>query len=208
MLASIVRLRLSHSPCRYLIPFFDRVLGIRAIKCRRLVRVLVIAGRPAAGAPDDKLRSLLAAYKSAQRDVVWWTPTSKRSIAFEYLRRHRSRYDCVVEVASKGERFWSPLYSLKPVLMLGTDKTRLRWPYAQAELITAVPDDAQAFEQAIRRAMTRRDAYFLQEGDGTWTYHPRRSEQPRIQPALSPAQPVLPLPQPAPAATTMPLGMP
>jgi hypothetical protein len=178
MLASIIRLRLFHSPCRYFIPFFDRLFGVRAIKCRRLVRILVVsrarAGEANAESVEGRLHQLLDAYRNDRREVVWWTPSGSRPIAMEYLRRHRSRFDCVVEVAPNGRRFWTPFYSLKPILMFSPNHGRLRWPYADAELLARVPEDPESFEEAVRRAMTRRDAYFLQEGDGSWTYHPRR----------------------------------
>jgi hypothetical protein len=178
MLASIVRLRLFHSPARYLIPFFDKLFGIRAIKCRRLLRILVVS-KAAAGVLDPesvegRFHTLLAAYRNDRRTVEWWTPAGRRSVAMEYFRRHRSRFDCVVEVAPNGSRFWTPFYSLKPIVMFSPHRSRLRWPYAEAELLTRVPDDAEALEEAIRRAITRRDAYFIQEDDGSWTFHPHR----------------------------------
>jgi len=177
MLASIIRLRLFHSPCRYVIPFFDRFFGISAIKCRRLVRILVVSRARAEASPESiegRLRRLMDAYRNDRREVTWWSPTGRRSAAVEYFQRHRSRYDCVVEVTENGSRFWTPFYSLKPILMFDAALGRLGWPYADAELLARVPEDPESFELAIRRAITRRDAYFLQECDGSWTYHPRR----------------------------------
>jgi glycosyltransferase involved in cell wall biosynthesis len=177
MLASILRLRLFHSPARYLIPFFDRFFGIRAIKCRRLLRILVISTASASAldpeSVEGRFHRLLSSYGNDRRTVEWWTPAGRRSVALEYFRRHRSRFDCLVEISPNGSRFWTPFYSLKPIVMFSPHRRRLHWPYAEAELLTHVPDDAQALEDAIRRAMTRRDAYFLQEGDGSWTYHPQ-----------------------------------
>lgn len=191
MLASIVRLRLFHSPCRYFIPFFDRFFGIRAIKCRRLLRILVVS-RARADALDPestegRFHLLLQRYRNDRRAVEWWTPDGRQAIAIEYLRRYRSTFDCVVEVSPNGHNFWTPFYSLKPILMLAPRRSRLRWPYGDAELLARVPDNPLALEEAIRQAMTRRDAYFIQEDDGSWTFHPRRS-QPR--PAVAdPARP-------------------
>jgi len=188
MLASIVRLRLFHSPARYLIPFFDRTFGIRAIKCRRLLRILVVSQRlPETAGPqsiEGRLKALLASYSNDRRAVEWWTPLKRRSVAIEYLQRHRSKFDCIVEVSENGSRFWTPFYSLKPIVLLCSHRGKVRWPYGDAELLTGVPDDAETFEAAVRRAMTRRDAYFLQEADGSWSHHPLRS---MIQPARSPA---------------------
>jgi hypothetical protein len=140
--------------------------------------VLVISRANGDGADplsiEGAFHRLLGAYRNDRREVVWWTPDGRRAVALEYLRRHRSRYDCIVELASNGRRFWTPFYSLKPILMIASQPTKARWPYLDAELLRGVPEDAEALEVAIRRAMTRRDAYFMQDRDGTWRFHPRR----------------------------------
>lgn len=180
MLASIVRLRLNHSPARYAIPFFDRLFGISAIKCRRLLHILIISGggpqKLKTGTLEARFHELVSGFGSDRRRIEWWSPAPGRSVAMEYLRRHRSRFDCVVEVSPNGARFWTPFYSLKPVLMLAPHRDALAWPYADAELLRSVPEDAAALDAAILRAITRRDAYFLLEADGSWSFHPRRSD--------------------------------
>lgn len=199
MLASIVRLRLHHSPLRYGIPFFDRLFGIHAIKCRRLLRILVVSPtRAEALVPDGlehRFHTLVQAYRSERRCVEWWSPTRDGKVAWEYLRRHRSRFDCVVEISPNGTRYWTPFYSLKPVLMVAPHRTQLRWPYARAELMRAVPECPEALEDAIRRAMTRSNAYFIQELDGSWSFHPRRAAAHRVP---------HPMPKAPPAAATAP----
>ena len=182
MLASIVRLRLTHSPCRYAIPIFDRLFGNRAIKCRRRVRVLVVANDRSSdgslGAISTELRAVVDAYRGDRREVTWWAPTSSTIAGIEYLRRHRSTYDCVVEVAPNGRRWFMPLFTSRPILVVAPHAPKLRWPYAHVEHIDGVPDQA-ALELAVRRAMARSDAYFLLEADGTWTFEPKRAEPSR-----------------------------
>lgn len=182
MLASIVRLRMSHSPCRWLIPAFDRIFGNRAIKCRRRVRVLVVANDlsddAAARAANAKLRAVLETYCGERRDVTWWAPASPALAGIEYLRRYRSTYDCVVEVAPNGKRLFTPFFTSRPILMIAPHARRLRWPYAHVEHLVDVTDE-RAFDLAVRRAMARSDAYFLQEADGTWTFEPKQGRSRR-----------------------------
>lgn len=179
MLASIVRLRLFHSPCRYLIPIFDMLFGVKAIKCRRTLRVLAVSRTDARSLDpqsfEGRFYRMLHDYRSDKRDVVWWTAEDGRSVAIDYLRLYRSRFDCVVEVSPTGALFWTPFFSFKPRLIVGPRSSRLRWPYADSEVLLRVPEDVNSLDVAIRRALTRRDAYFIQEEDGSWTYHPRQS---------------------------------
>ncbi len=176
MLASIARLRLSHSPCRYVIPFFDHLFGIRAIKSRRRIRFLVVGDERKRVLGDDiigKFKTLLETYKSEYREVVWWTPKTRRAAAIEYLRVHRSKFDCIIEIASNGDRYWTPLFTFKPIIIISPTRQPPRWPYAAVEHLDSVPNDSQGIECAVLRALTRRDAYFLQETDGSWTFQPR-----------------------------------
>lgn len=177
MLASIVRLRLAHSPCSNIIPLFDRLFGNRAIKSRRRVKVLVVAndahGDPRGTALCAQLRAVLDAYHGDLREVTWWSPPSSALAGIEYLRRHRSTYDCVVEIAPNGRRLFIPFFTSRPVLVVAPRGLRPRWPYAHTEHLADVSDES-SFELAVRRAMARSDAYFLQERDGTWSFEPRR----------------------------------
>jgi hypothetical protein len=179
MLASIVRLRLLHSPFRVVIPFFDKIFDIRTIKCRRLLRILVVSRTPVsdldASSDAGRFHVLVQAYRSETRTVEWWTPSGRGPAALEYFSRHRAKFDCIVELTPDGRPFWSPLYSLKPVLTVGRGEETKRWPYADTEMLANVPDDVRQLEEALRHAMTRRDAYFFQEYGGEWTFHPRRT---------------------------------
>lgn len=201
MLASILRLRLSHSPCRYIIPLFDSVFGNRAIKCRRRVRLLVLAGdisRADRAATTSKLQAVLKAYCGDRREVTWWAPSRKTLVAIEYLRHYRTRYDCIVEVATNGRRFFTPFFTLKPIIMVAPRPLGARWPYAHVEHLEDIADELE-FELAVRRALARSNAYFLQEADGTWTFQPRREAPPTRAAAAQHRQ----IRQPAPSAAVV-----
>lgn len=144
MFAAVMRLRLRHSLLRYLIPLFDHFWPTGGMVHRDGVNVLLLNWRdpenPLAGGAEVYLHEmakrwvrdghrvewLAAGFRGAPRAAVVDGITIHRvgnavtvylAAAWEYLRHLRDRFDVIID-AENGIPFFSPLYSLKPKILL------------------------------------------------------------------------------------------
>ncbi len=144
MLGSIVRLRLRYSLFRTLIPIFDRIFPTHPLKTHSSLSILILNWRdpkhPRAGGAERYLHEISKRWVSAGHEVHWLTAgfrggtatdtidgikirrvgnrfTVYGAVPLEYLRNYRDRFDFVID-AENGLPFFSPLYSLKPKVLL------------------------------------------------------------------------------------------
>ncbi len=134
MLLALLRLRLLHSPLRYVLPLYDKLLPTRAFQTRGNLSILVI---DRAMTPD--LFEAASAWARSGHDVTWIAPEASGEPAVErrggvricrvgpgwifsvacglfYVTRLRNRFDIVVQPET--ERTPSQLFSLKPKMYL------------------------------------------------------------------------------------------
>jgi len=138
MFLSLVRLRLRHSLLRIALPLFDRYFRLQPIRSRRSLRYLVLAptdGRaPASSAIEASVRRTLDAIESPAREITWFAVDARQwpipaagwlRAMVAYLRFFRDRFDCVIEVLPGEATFLTPLYCLKPKVVVQPAGTRL-----------------------------------------------------------------------------------
>lgn len=144
MLASLVRLRLRHSMIRAVIPLFDRVLPTQPMATKRGLRVLIVNWRdvrhPRAGGAETYLHEIARRLVVRGAEVEWLCAGFRGGAADEtidgvrirrvgdratiyllaawtYLRRLHDRFDVIVD-SENGIPFFTPLFSLKPKVLL------------------------------------------------------------------------------------------
>jgi glycosyltransferase involved in cell wall biosynthesis len=142
MLASLLRLRMRHSPLHPIVPLLDRVVPTNPLRMRDRLRILILNWRdirhPQAGGAERYLHEIARRLVAAGQSVSWLTSsfegaprnetldgisitrvgnafTVYAAVPFEYLRSCVDQYDLVID-SENGIPFFSPLYSLKPKL--------------------------------------------------------------------------------------------
>lgn len=133
MLAALLRLRIRDSVLRTVIPSFDRLFPTGPIRMHEGLSILIVS-RTAPGEPGDAAHDALcdasAALMAAGHNVEWLYGGRLRA-ALRYLRRLRDRFDVLVE-AGEGLPAFSPLFSMKPKLLVAPQHARLPWPVRMA----------------------------------------------------------------------------
>jgi glycosyltransferase involved in cell wall biosynthesis len=144
MLFAIIRLRLRYSLFRVLIPLFDRLFPTKPMRVHQHLRILILNWRdpkhPRAGGAETYLHEIAKRWVAAGHCVEWLTAgfagstrhdvvdgvkitrvgnraTVYAAVPIEYLRNYRDSFDVIVD-AENGIPFFSPLYSLKPKILL------------------------------------------------------------------------------------------
>jgi glycosyltransferase involved in cell wall biosynthesis len=179
MFLSLVRLRLRHSFLRLLLPVFDRSFNLRPMRTRRALRYLVLAPNDGRSAQSTELerhvRTLMDEIASPARDIVWFAADSSRKLLplprwvfmmIVYLRRFRDDFDCVLEVVPKSGSFMTPLYCLKPKVVVKAPNARLHPLYTSALIIESQRPVKRSLEEALLLAMTRTTMHLYVDRDG------------------------------------------
>ena len=140
MAASIVRLRLRHSPLRYLLPLYDVVFPTQPLYFYDKLRILILNWRdlknPAAGGAEVYLHEMAKRWVREGHEVEWLTARFPGSLKIEmvdgikihrignrlslyllapfvYLQRFRNRFHVLVD-SDNTIPFFSPSFSMKP----------------------------------------------------------------------------------------------
>jgi hypothetical protein len=179
MFLSLVRLRLRHSMLRFLLPIFDRYFRLFPIRSRRALRYLVLApgdGRSERSSQLERhVRAALDEIQSPTRDIVWFSVDSLRWLAASpqwipamvaYLRWFRDGFDCIVEVLPGESSFLTPLYSLKPKVVVKAQGCRLPIFYSAALVMDNQLPTRRELEEALLLAMTRASMHLYVDGSG------------------------------------------
>ena len=144
MLGALLRLRLRYSIFRTLIPLFDRLVPTHPLRVHDRLNVLVLNWRdpkhPRAGGAETYLHEMAKRWVAQGHRVEWLTAgfaggsrtdvidgvritrvgnrvTVYGAIPIEYLRNFRDRFDIIID-AENGLPFFTPLYSMKPRILL------------------------------------------------------------------------------------------
>ena len=177
MLASLLRLRIRQSVLRSIVPMVDQVTRLRPVSGHSHLRLLVLSPseREAsdAFALERAVSAALRAPNLAKIHVLWYATgraTMRRPwlCAIAYLRHFRARFDCVMEVVPDGAAYLTPLYSLKPKIVV-SPKRPLPRVYSEAVATRDVPVDPDAFAALITASLVRTNSRIMQRADNTWT---------------------------------------
>lgn len=179
MFLSLVRLRLRHSLLSFLLPLFDRYFRLSPIRSRRALRYLVLAATDGRSERSSELernvRALLDEIESPAREIVWfsldslnWVVRSPQWIPamVAYLRWFRDGFDCVVEVVPGDSAFLTPLYCLKPKVVVKAEAARLPRIYSSALVMESNIPTRRELEEALLLAMTRASMHLYVDRDG------------------------------------------
>jgi glycosyltransferase involved in cell wall biosynthesis len=179
MFLSLMRLRLRHSFLRFAVPLFDRSFKLEPIRSRRSLRYLVLApsdGRSANSSGIERsVRLLLDAIASPAREITWFSVDSGRWIVptprwvramVAYLRIFRDRFDCVIEVLPGGNPFLTPLYCLKPKIVIQGRAVPLPLLYSSALVMENDPPGQGELEEALLLAVTRAGTHISVDREG------------------------------------------
>jgi hypothetical protein len=195
MFASIVRLRLRHSPLRPFVPAIDRILDLNPVATRRSLRVLVLSehspGDARATVAERAFFDLTRELEPFGRTFTWHhrdgafahgpavrgISLGHLPIAFRYLVGLRNRYDCVIEIADGGF-LWSPYFSMKPKIVYRRMGS-LPFAYGNAVHRRTVPLTAAELDEAILAACGRDHHLITRRPDGSW-YVADRVERPGV----------------------------
>lgn len=140
MAAALLRLRLRHSPLRFLVPVYDRLVPTNPIRFYDRLTILILNWRdvanPASGGAEVYLHEmakrwvrqghrvewLAAGFRGgARRQVIEGVQVTRVGNAFTlyllapfvYVRRFRNRFDVLID-SENTIPFFSPLFSMKP----------------------------------------------------------------------------------------------
>jgi len=179
MFLSLVRLRLRHSFLRFFLPIFDRYFRLFPIRSRRALRYLVLApcdGRSERSSEVERnVRAALDEIESPTRKIVWFSVDSLKWAAgfpqwlpamVAYLRWFRDGFDCIVEVLPGDSSFLTPLYSLKPKVVVKAHRCRLPMLYSSTLVMVSDLPTRRELEEALLLAMTRASMHLYVDGDG------------------------------------------
>jgi glycosyltransferase involved in cell wall biosynthesis len=190
MFLSLVRLRLRHSLLRFSLPIFDRYFRLSPIRSRRALRYLVLApgdGRSERSSELERnVRALFDEIESPAREIVWFSLDSLKWIVpspqwlpamVAYLRWFRDGFDCVVEVLPGDSTFLTPLYCLKPKVVVKGQAARLPRFYSAALVMDSHLPSRRELEEALLLAMTRASMHLYVDKDGHLVLGERVSRQ-------------------------------
>jgi glycosyltransferase involved in cell wall biosynthesis len=179
MFLSLVRLRLRHSLLRFSLPIFDRYFRLSPIRSRRALRYLVLApgdGRSERSSELERnVRMLFDEIASPAREIVWfpvdsvsWFGRPLRWVAamLTYLKRFRDEFDCVIEVVPENANFLTPLYCLKPKVVIKERSVRLPAIYSAALIMESHRPSRRELEEALLLAMTRTSMHLYVDRNG------------------------------------------